>query len=174
MAYDVIREQIDPNGLVHPNLSRRRHPVADSHYVLTADRLAGLRLLRARRFCCGGEPRHICSAPFSVRRAARIWARLRGKGIRNQYARYHVAAYWRSGATGTDARGTGAGINHRSGGAIGAWRHRSWVVCSWRITSLAQSFDSRRRRSHRAVADVERRARSFYFVAGVPNGWWAG
>src|SRR5436189_1674411 len=98
LARDLITEDSNLNELVSPNFPHRGHSITDSHYVLTADCLAGFRLLRARRFRSGGEPCHICSAPFSLRGVARIRARVRCEGVRDQYARYHIAADRWSGA----------------------------------------------------------------------------
>src|SRR4029453_11651637 len=98
LARDSIAEKIDLDELVSPNFSNRGHSTADSHYVLTADRLVGFWLLRARRFRGGGEPRDICFASFSLRGAARVWARVCCEGVRDQYARHHIAADRWSGA----------------------------------------------------------------------------
>jgi len=137
LARDSIPEQIDLHGLVYPNLPHRRHPIADSHHVFVADRLAGFRILCARRFCSSGEPRNICTAPLSLRGAARIWARICCESVRDKYARHHVVAHRRSRATRTDAGGTGAGTNHRGRRTIGKCGHRARFVCGRRITGVA-------------------------------------
>src|SRR6266536_3184238 len=107
LARDSIAEQIDLNELVSPNFSHRGNSTADSHYVLTADCLAGFRLLRARRFRGGGQPRDICFASFPLRGAARIRARVCCEGVRDQYARHHIAADRWSGAPWTNAGASG-------------------------------------------------------------------
>src|SRR5207244_12827632 len=86
LAPNLITEDSTPNELVSPNLPHRGHSIADSHYVLTADCLAGFRLLRAGRFGGGGQPRDICFASFPLRGAARIRPRIRCEGVRDQYA----------------------------------------------------------------------------------------
>ncbi len=86
LARDLITEDSNSNELVSPNLPHRGHSIADSHYVLTADCLAGFRLLRAGRFGGGGQPRDICFASFPLRGAARIRPRIRCEGVRDQYA----------------------------------------------------------------------------------------
>jgi hypothetical protein len=141
LARDSIAEQIDLDELVSPNLPHRRHPIADSHHVPTTDCLAGFRLLCARRFCGGGEPRDICFAPFPLCGVARVRARVRCEGVRDQYTRHHVAPDWRSGTTGTHAGGTGSGINHRGRGTLGECGHRARFVCGRRVASVAQSVD---------------------------------
>src|SRR5437764_2693437 len=98
LARDLITEDSSSNELVSPNLPHRGHSIADSHYVLTADCLAGFRLLRAGRFGGGGQPRDICFASFPLRGAARIRPRVRCEGVRDQYARHHITADRRSGA----------------------------------------------------------------------------
>src|SRR6266513_2917246 len=77
LARDLITEDSNSNELVSPNLPHRGHSIADSHYVLTADCLAGFRLLRAGRFGGGGQPGDICFASFPLRGAARIRPRIR-------------------------------------------------------------------------------------------------
>src|SRR5437667_12549318 len=47
LARDLITEDSNLNELVSPNFPHRGHSITDSHYVLTADCLAGFRLLRA-------------------------------------------------------------------------------------------------------------------------------
>ena len=86
LARDSIAEQINLDELVSADFSHRGHSIANSHYVLTADCLAGFRLLRAGRFRGSGRPRDICFASFPLRGAARIRPRIRCEGVRDQYA----------------------------------------------------------------------------------------
>src|SRR5262245_25801097 len=86
LARDSIPEQDALHELVSPHLPHRRHPIADSHHLFAADRLAGFRLLRPRRFCGGIESRHIRFAPFPLRGVARIRARVCCESVRHQYA----------------------------------------------------------------------------------------
>src|SRR5437899_181066 len=146
LARDSIREQINVDELVSPDFSHRWHSIADSYYVPAADCLAGFRLLHARRFRGGGEPRDICFASVSLRGFTRIRARVRCEGLRDQYAGHYVAADWRRGATGTHAGGAGAGINHRGGRALGECGDRDRFICRGWISRVAESLECRRRR----------------------------
>src|SRR5207248_11237654 len=86
LACDLITEDSSLDELVSPNSPHRAHSSTYSQYVLTADCLAGFRLLRAGPFRGRGRPRDICFASFPLRGAARIRPRIRCEGVRDQYA----------------------------------------------------------------------------------------
>src|SRR5437764_13009137 len=86
LARDLITEDSNLNELVSPNFPHRGHSITDLHYVLTADCLAGVRLLLARRFARSPGPREILFAAFPWRRAAGVQPPIRCAGGRPHFA----------------------------------------------------------------------------------------